>query len=115
MRFFFSIVKTNASFTLWYKRTLLYLKFTHNEIKICLKVSIKENFYTCLKNNSKFTSNLTTICDTIFHSKFKRIFHFNCENQSILSHISFNFPPRTSLLWGKCVVEYSPFDFEITE
>ena len=31
------------------------------------------------------------------------------------SHISFNLPPRTSLSWDKWVVEYSPFDFEITE
>ena len=83
MRFCFSIVKTNASFTLWFKRTLLYPKFTQNELKFCPKVSIKESFYKCVKNNSKFTFNLTTICDTFFQSKFKRIFHFNCETQRI--------------------------------
>ena len=83
MRFCFSIVKTNASFTLWHKRTLIYPKFAMYELKFCPKVSIKESFYTCVENNSKLTSNLTTICDTFFQSKFKRIFHFNCETQRI--------------------------------
>ena len=115
MRFCFSIVKTNASFTLWFKRTLLYPKFTQNELKFCPKVSIKESFYTCVEHKSKFTSNLTTICDTFFSKQIQTHFPFQLWKSQDFFHISFNFPPRTSLSWDKWVVEYSPFDFEITE